>query len=182
MNENMKKTIKPLPPLKMPKGSGMKKTISGLNPLGGHVRGMGADPLKKTPASNKPSYYDIARAKVLQKRLQQKAMKAKISDGGLSTGGTGSGFTESGMKGSKLKLKKHILKKRHGAYENIGKKEGDILYNIISKKVKSKGFDKDITAYDKKEMRAAADAQYHAGIITKEDLKDFKNIINSLKK
>jgi len=155
----------------------------------------GGGPTSSISRINNPARYSVADDKSAAERqnqlrweyAQRQRVKAQESspasdDGhGLHLGGTGKAFKDKGVTGFQKHLQK-MVRTHKTTFGNMSQEDTDRLHGIIQKRVSHKTTGSDISNYDKKIMKREAGAAYSRGEISKEDLKDFKNIINTLKK
>lgn len=112
-----------------------------------------------------------AALKEAKKMVKQDATHLKVGGGGS--------FTKSGAAGFHKKLRHHF-KKYRGTYKNISKADSKIFEDAISKYAARKRTGSKWGFTEKRNLKRDMYKQFKSGSITREDLKDFRKLINNL--
>lgn len=110
--------------------------------------------------------WDHIRKLVRERKHKQKELEVK----------TGASFSKDGLKEQISKL----VRKKPNTYNNISKKDKEVIANIIGKKAAHKSTAASFSSTDKRDMRSAAYKAKKQGRLSSADVKDFKRIVKDL--
>lgn len=148
-------------------------------PEGGASHSIFRDPESEQRAADNRRYSHI-RAQIKARQAAEKAAAAAAKDESLHVG-TGASLTRGTTTGLHKRVRKYFTKDR-ARYRNISRKDRDFFEDVLVEKGSKKATGSAFSRKDKIEMRKKVEKARRSGKISREDSKDFKKIINKLKK
>jgi hypothetical protein len=126
--------------------------------------------------------YAYIRKMIKERKQAQDLAKKEVATGGPYTlkVKTGNEFKRTGLGGFDKKIKKFFKKHKRGIYQHVDKKDQEYFKSLVSGYAKKRPTGGTITARDKKYMKRDVYKKYKSGVIKKNDMNDFKKIIDNL--
>ncbi|MBT3816885.1 MAG: hypothetical protein HOE80_01685 [Candidatus Magasanikbacteria bacterium] len=120
--------------------------------------------------------YDFMRRLIRQRKVKDAAgtegkYKVQVK--------TGSAFKKGGASGFHKRLRHHF-KKYRSTYQNVSEKEGNFFEGVVEKQAKNKRTGSEFNRLDKKKMKSEIHTAFKKGKVSREDQKDFYNMIDKL--
>ncbi|PIR74316.1 MAG: hypothetical protein COU35_03415 [Candidatus Magasanikbacteria bacterium CG10_big_fil_rev_8_21_14_0_10_47_10] len=110
------------------------------------------------------------------RRMIKQRQQEEADSSGLKAG-TGSAFTKKGF----TKKLRHLVLSDKDKYKNISQKDRAYFGSLVERHAKTKSTGAGYSVGDKKRMRLQIGRDARAGKISREDAKDFKNIVDTMK-
>lgn len=166
----------PLLPLKTPPLGKLPNLPSFAKPL----NLPSSQPGRLSPNRQNSAFYAQRAQKAKELAIKKEVPKTQKNDpNSISVGGMGKSLRDKGTYGFQRQFNKFMLAHKT-TYRNLSQEERQGLHDMIVDKTRHKKVGSEFTNRDKKKMRIQSYKKFKSGEISREDLKDYKNVINKL--